>query len=175
MNTVTLDAASVLSCGINLNGDKIHDDKTNAFGPFLFALMRNPTPTSRTNGVVISTITFGGSEALQTACRAFICTEFIEILSWPVNRPVYLLLILIKRRHNRKYLITGPRSAPIPQDLIRIRVVEKSNAVYYNTVYVWTSGHLITARSRPVGHSLSYQQCLNALGLVNLTSFGLWT
>ena len=33
VHTVTLNAASVLPCGINLNGDEIDDDKTDAFGP----------------------------------------------------------------------------------------------------------------------------------------------
>ena len=64
MNTVTLNAASVVPCGINLNGDEIDDDRTDAFGPFLSELMRDPTPIGRASDV-ISTITFGGSEALQ--------------------------------------------------------------------------------------------------------------
>ena len=76
VHTVTLNTASVVPCEINLNGDEIDDDKTDAFGPFLSALRRDPTPTGRTNGV-ISTITFGGSEALQLAYRA-LCTEFFD-------------------------------------------------------------------------------------------------
>ena len=60
------------------------DDKTDAFGPFLSALMKDPTPTGRANDV-ISTITFGGSEALQTACKA-LCTEFIVIFQDEVAR-----------------------------------------------------------------------------------------
>ena len=84
VHTVTLNAASVLPCGINLNGDEIDGDKTDAFGPFLSALMEDPTPTGRANDV-ISTITFGGSEALQKACRA-LCTEFIDILQDEVAR-----------------------------------------------------------------------------------------
>ena len=84
VNTVTLNAASVVPCGINLNGDEIDDAKTDAFGPFLSALMRDPPPIGRANDV-ISTITFGGSEALQLACRA-LCTEFIDIFQDEVAR-----------------------------------------------------------------------------------------
>ena len=81
VHTVTLNAASVVPCGINLNGDEIDDDKTDAFGPFLSALMRNPTPTGRANDVIST----GGSEALQTACRA-LYTEFIDIFQDEVAR-----------------------------------------------------------------------------------------
>ena len=42
VHTVILNVASVLPCAINLNGDEIDDDKMDAFGPFLSALMRDP-------------------------------------------------------------------------------------------------------------------------------------
>ena len=185
----------MLPCGINLNGDEIDDDKTDAFGPFLSALMRDPTPTGRANDV-ISTITFGGSEALQTACRA-LCTEFINIFQDEVARESARILPFDIDHKAAQWEVPGNRTPLRPQssqkeeaihndlqDLIRTRVVEKSNPVYYshpvvvqkspdNTLCVLTSGHLITVRSRPVGHSPTFQQCLNALALVNLTSLGL--
>ena len=143
MNTVTLNAASVLPCGINLNGDEIDDDKTDAFGPFLPALMRDPTPTGRANNV-ISTITFGGSDALQTACRA-LCTEFIGIFQDEVVREPARIPAFDIDHKAAQWEVPGNRTPLRPQssqkeeaihnnlqDLIRIGVVEKSNAVYYS-------------------------------------------
>ena len=50
--------------------------------------MKDPTPTGRANDV-ISTITFGGSEALQIACRA-LCTEFQdEVAREPARIPPF--------------------------------------------------------------------------------------
>ena len=144
VNTVTLNAASVLPCGINLNGDEIDDDKTDAFGPFLSALMRDPTPTGRANDV-ISTITFGGSDALQTACRA-LCTEFIDIFQDEVARePARIPPFDIDHKAAAQWEVPGNRTPLRPQtsqkeeaihnnlqDLIWIGVVEKSNAVNYS-------------------------------------------
>ena len=97
--------------------------------------MRDPASIGRANDV-ISRITFGGSEALQTACRA-LCTEFIDIFQDEVAREPARIPPFDIDHKAAQWKVPGNRTPLRPQssqkeDLIRIGVVEKSNAVYYS-------------------------------------------
>ena len=104
--------------------------------------MRDPTPTGRANDVM-STITFDGPEALQSACRA-LCAEFIDIFQDEVaHEPARIPSFDIDHKA-AQWEVPGNRTPLRPrssqkeeaihnnlQDLIRIGVVE------YTTVTLW--------------------------------------
>ena len=130
--------------------------------------MNDPTPTGRANDV-ISTITSDGSDALQTACRT-LCTEFIDIFQDEVAREPARIPPFDIDHKAAQWKVPGNRIPLRPQssqkeeaihnnlqDLIRIGVVEKSNAVYYS--------HPVVVQKSPG----QYRVCIDFRPLNNCT------
>ena len=149
--TPPLNTASVMPSGINLCGDEIDDEKTDAFGPFLSALLREPTPIGN-DFDIISTITFEGDYGLQKACRD-LCYEFKdifrnEVAKEPARIPPFEIHPVLKQWQvpkNRGALrqLTAEASGAVRDNLAEMLaagVVEKSQAAYYSHPVVVRKG-----------------------------------
>ena len=146
-NSVLLNTASVKPGGIKLSGDEIDDVKTDAFGPFLSALLENPPPIV-VDADLISQITFEGDEELQTACKA-LCYEFHdifrnEVAEEPADLPPFDIdLDKEKWEQPENHAPLRPMGTEKGKavfdsvtDMLKTGVVEKSGARFYSQLVV---------------------------------------
>ena len=168
-----LNTASVLPSGINLCGDEIDDEKTDAFGPLLSALLHEPTPIGNDLDV-ISTITFEGDEDLKKACKD-LCYEFKdnfrnEVAKEPARIPPFEIHPVLQNWQvpkNRGALrpLTANTSIAVRDNLaemLKAGVVEKSQAAYYS--------HPVVVRKGPG----QYRICLDFRALNECTEDAGW-
>ena len=149
--TSSLNTASVLPSGINLCGDEIDDEKTDAFGPLLSALLHEPTPIGNDLDV-ISTITFEGDEDLKKACKD-LCYEFKdifrnEVAKEPARIPPFEIHPVLQewqvpKNHGALRQLTAETSGAVRDNLAEMLaagVAEKSQAAYYSHPVVVRNG-----------------------------------
>ena len=168
-----LNTASVLPSGINLCGDEIDDDKTDAFGPFLSVLIAEALLTGN-DFDIIATITFEGDEELQRDCR-LLCYEFIdifrnEVAKEPARIPPFVIQPVLSEwqvpSNHTALRPLGPEASGAVRvnltEMLKAGVVEKSAAAYYS--------HPVVVRKSPG----QYRVCLDFRPLNDCTEDAGW-